>query len=348
MLHRASNSLGRAGGAGEGSFPGAARLSPSGRDLSALPSSTRVQATLRASSPNDPLEREADRFAERLVNQNGPSGVSTGGPPNVVQKHSAENPTRGLAPEEEEQVQLKAVSRAGDSQVLQMHSAENPTRNPSPEETEQVQLKPTPANGSAGQLVSRDVESGIEQLRGSGEGLPESARLPIEQGLGHDLSSVQVHTGAAAASLNRQLDAEAFTRGRDIFFAEGHYSPGTPQGDRLLAHELTHVVQQGAAPARPGTAPAFGKLQRTANTVQRNDWLRATPTQLKKPPPIPPRPKWKRSEAPQGGAKGAASRRPPVHQVGWHRPEEDGDRWRHHSTRGRRNQPRRPSSGLDD
>ncbi|MEM5776359.1 MAG: DUF4157 domain-containing protein, partial [Anaerolineaceae bacterium] len=63
--------------------------------------------------------------------------------------------------------------------------------------------------------------------------------------LGYDLSGVRVHQGAASDQLNRQLDARAFTTGQDIFFRAGEYNPGSSGGQELLAHELTHVVQQG-------------------------------------------------------------------------------------------------------
>jgi hypothetical protein len=57
---------------------------------------------------------------------------------------------------------------------------------------------------------------------------------------------VRVHTSAAADGLNRSLNARAFTTGRDIYFRQGHYNPGSSGGRELLAHELTHVVQQNA------------------------------------------------------------------------------------------------------
>ena len=67
---------------------------------------------------------------------------------------------------------------------------------------------------------------------------------------GVDFGSVRVHTGAEARDLNRSLHAYAFTSGSDIFFADGQFHPGTTDGDRLLAHELTHVVQQTGAVQR--------------------------------------------------------------------------------------------------
>ena len=68
--------------------------------------------------------------------------------------------------------------------------------------------------------------------------------------MGSDFSSVRIHTGQESDSLNRSLSARAFTTGSDIFFRSGEYNPGSTQGQQLLAHELTHVVQQGAATVR--------------------------------------------------------------------------------------------------
>jgi hypothetical protein len=69
----------------------------------------------------------------------------------------------------------------------------------------------------------------------------------MEGAMGTDFSSVRVHTGSESDSLNKSLSARAFTTGSDIFFRSGEYNPATTQGQQLLAHELTHVVQQGAA-----------------------------------------------------------------------------------------------------
>jgi len=93
-------------------------------------------------------------------------------------------------------------------------------------------------------------------LRGAGHALDPQARAFIEPRLGHDFSQVRVHTGAIAASSAAALNANAYTVGRDVVFAAGKYAPGSREGRRLIAHELTHVVQQD----RGGTpAPMFAK-----------------------------------------------------------------------------------------
>ncbi len=94
------------------------------------------------------------------------------------------------------------------------------------------------------------VESRILGRLGRGSTLPSFSRTFMEGRFGVDFGSVRVHTGAEAHDLNRSLHAYAFTSGSDIFFADGQFRPGTTDGDRLLAHELTHVVQQTGAVQR--------------------------------------------------------------------------------------------------
>jgi hypothetical protein len=95
-----------------------------------------------------------------------------------------------------------------------------------------------------------DLESRVGAL-GGGQPLPASERAFFEPRFGHDFSRVRVHATPEAAAVSGSLRANAFARGQDIAFAAGQWSPGTTEGRRLLAHELTHVVQQGQG-ATPG------------------------------------------------------------------------------------------------
>ncbi|HJQ31253.1 MAG TPA: DUF4157 domain-containing protein [Pyrinomonadaceae bacterium] len=85
-----------------------------------------------------------------------------------------------------------------------------------------------------------------EVLDMSGHPLDSATRGVMESRFGHDFSRVRVHTDKKAAESAREVGAQAYTVGRDIAFAPGRYAPETPSGLRLLAHELTHVVQQRA------------------------------------------------------------------------------------------------------
>jgi len=103
--------------------------------------------------------------------------------------------------------------------------------------------------------VTPEVESTIERARGGGQGLDHGVRRQMETAFGSDFSGVHVHTGLEAHTLNRAVSAVAFTTGQDIFFRDGAYDPVSSGGRELLAHELTHVVQQGG-----GSGVAQGKL----------------------------------------------------------------------------------------
>ncbi len=95
-----------------------------------------------------------------------------------------------------------------------------------------------------------EVERAIHGKRGGGQALAGGVRGQMESALGTDFGSVRVHTDGESDDLNRSLNARAFTTGSDIFFRQGAYSPGSSAGRELLAHELTHVVQQGGGEVR--------------------------------------------------------------------------------------------------
>lgn len=99
----------------------------------------------------------------------------------------------------------------------------------------------------AGQ-VTEGPESAPESvervLAGSGNPLEPALRQDMEQRFGHDFSRVRVHSGMAAGQSARDVSADAYTAGNNIVFGDGHFAPGTHEGRRLIAHELTHVVQQ--------------------------------------------------------------------------------------------------------
>ena len=121
--------------------------------------------------------------------------------------------------EEEEEVQTQAVEE--EEEEVQVQSAEN---------------KPT--------KVSENLETRINKARGGGHPLSDEVREPMGKVFGTDFKDVRVHTDSEANLLNQQLSATAFTTARDIFFRQGEYSPGSDSGKKLIAHELTHVVQQ--------------------------------------------------------------------------------------------------------
>jgi hypothetical protein len=132
--------------------------------------------------------------------------------------------------------------------------------------------------GTPGRLVGlsqTDMVDEVEQRKGSGSELPAVARQKLEPHFGADLSGVRLHTDGEAATLNRELNAQAFTIGNDIFMAEGKYDPTSSEGQGLLAHELTHVGQQTGFGAqnvqREGAPEEEEELQRQASPEEEEE-----------------------------------------------------------------------------
>lgn len=113
---------------------------------------------------------------------------------------------------------------------------------------------------SSGIAVGNATESGIHASRGSGQPLPTALRSRMESGFGTDFSGVRLHTGSASETMSSDLNAKAFTYGNDIYFNRGQYSPDTTAGQHLIAHELTHVVQQSGKVGRESTHNGTGEL----------------------------------------------------------------------------------------
>ena len=92
-----------------------------------------------------------------------------------------------------------------------------------------------------------EIEAQLAARKGSGQPLPDATRSQMEAKFGADFANVRLHTDGEANRLNRQLSAQAFTHGADIYFDSTKYAPQSRAGQKLLAHELTHVVQQSGA-----------------------------------------------------------------------------------------------------
>jgi hypothetical protein len=116
--------------------------------------------------------------------------------------------------------------------------------------------------------VHADVQSTIESTRGAGTDLDGGVASRLSGSLG-DLSDVRVHTDDTADQLNRSVSARAFATGTDVYFAKGEYDPGSAAGDKLIAHELAHVVQQrGAAASGPlGVSQPGDAMEQEADAV---------------------------------------------------------------------------------
>jgi hypothetical protein len=142
-----------------------------------------------------------------------------------------------------------------------------------------VREKAPLSHHSLNHIASGDVPSIVhEVLRSSGQPLDPATRAFFEPRLGHDFSRVRVHTDTKAAESVGAVNALAYTIGRDMVFGAGRYAPGTAAGKELLAHELTHVVQQTAATsggALVSEAAAETQARSGGRRVAAGDALRA-------------------------------------------------------------------------
>ena len=179
-----------------------------------------VQAKLAVGGANDPFEREADRTADAVM-------------------------AFGLAPP------IGAVGAGSTSVPLANRAVgkgDPPTKKDEDDSKKLVQkdsLGPGPA------MVPTAVEGSIEKMSaGGGSPLPAPLRSVFEPRFGYAFSDVRLHTGNEAASAARALGARAFTVGDNVFFGAGEYQPSSQQGQRLIAHELTHTIQQKPTAAR--------------------------------------------------------------------------------------------------
>lgn len=109
---------------------------------------------------------------------------------------------------------------------------------------------------TTGSFLPPDISEKIESRSGRGNSLPKNVQQEMGASFGTDFSNVQTHTDRESVNMNQSLHAQAFTHGNDIYFNEGKYNPGSSEGKFLLAHELTHVVQQSIS--TDGAVQRFG------------------------------------------------------------------------------------------
>ncbi len=195
--------------------------------------SFRPQAKLTINQPGDAYEQEADKVAQQVVGM-------------IQQPANQQNIQREEMLEEEEESEGNLRMKPLDINILQREDM--PLEDEEKEE-ENLQTKSIVQRQSGNQEMTAtlNLENSIQQARGNGQSLPDNVREPMENAFGADFNRVKVHTDTQSHQLNESIQARAFTTGQDIFFREGAFNPSSQDGQELLAHELTHVVQQGGA-----------------------------------------------------------------------------------------------------
>jgi hypothetical protein len=129
-------------------------------------------------------------------------------------------------------------------------------------EEEEIQAKSTQPDQQvmAGGDASTELETSIQTAKGGGQPLDGGLQRSMGQAMGADFSGVKVHTDSQSDQLNQSIQAKAFTTGQDVFFRQGAYEPSSQGGQELIAHELTHVVQQNGK-STSGSSPIQRKMQ---------------------------------------------------------------------------------------
>jgi len=173
-----------------------------------------LRPKLKIGAPNDKYEQEADRVAEQVMRMPEPQAHNIIKMQNNLQGNIAQRKCLGC--EEDELIQRKTINNGS------------------------VQLNKNTTNSA---LINNTSESALGKVN-TGFPLPSSERKFFEPRFGHDFSNVRIHTGNNADAASRDINARAYTHKNNITFANGEYTPGTVQGRRLMAHELTHTMQQ--------------------------------------------------------------------------------------------------------
>jgi hypothetical protein len=244
----------------------------------------KIQKKLKTGTVGDKYEVEADNVADKVVNKNSSKGGLLQAKEEVQQKpvsetissvqrkemkeekdpvqkksdkkeeekpvqkkgKEEEKPIQKKGKEEEKPVQKKSAKKEEEKPVQSKcdncEKEEKVQKKDKKEEEKPVQKK---VENTESEIQNNELEGKLDNSKGSGTGLDEKTKVEMESGFGTDFSNVKIHTDSNAVQMSQELGAQAFTNGNDVYFNEGKYNPNSKEGKHLLAHELTHTVQQG-------------------------------------------------------------------------------------------------------
>lgn len=174
-------------------------------------SSTIVQPKLEIGEEDDEHEKEADGVADKVMRMSSGSGDDS-------------NISNGKE-------KIQTMSNLSSQKVQKMH-------------TGIPAIQKMSSENKSGINAPASVEKGINSSKGSGQNLTPEVQEEMGSKMGTDLSNVKVHTDSNAVQMSKDINAKAFTHGNDVYFNQGQYNPTSNEGKHLLAHELTHTVQQ--------------------------------------------------------------------------------------------------------
>ncbi|MBN8640459.1 MAG: DUF4157 domain-containing protein [Flavobacteriales bacterium] len=279
--------------------------------------SPKIQKKLKTGTPGDHFEVEADKVADKVVNNNSSGGLLQSKSEEEVQQNpisetissvqskemKEEEPVQKKSDEKEEKVQKKTEEKEEPVQKKEEKKEEEPVQKKAEEKEEAVQKKTeekeepvqkkeekkeeepvqkkAEEKEEAVQKKAEEKEEPVQKKteekeevaqakcaecekeekaqkksnpsmvetnlkKGKGNPLDKKVKAEMENSFGVDFSSIRIHTDSNAINMCQEMKAQAFTNGVNIYFNKGKYNPDSSEGKKLLAHELTHTVQQGA------------------------------------------------------------------------------------------------------
>ncbi len=247
-----------------------------------------IQAKLSVSHPYDPQEKEADAVADHVMRMPEPASAVSEKKEEEKMQRKEEKEETSIHPKLE--ASAISVQRKEDHEEEKVHTklfsytihrsafsyADEPA---AADESQSI----TEVNRKSNSLYHSDViqcsgrgppagimqfETNLYSAKGQGSPMPAGTQQFMQSRFDADFSGVRIHTGSYAENLSTSIHAQAFTHGNDIYFNSGKYSPQTEAGGTLLAHELTHTIQQGATKANSSTPSVQTSLQ-IKNIIQR-------------------------------------------------------------------------------
>lgn len=218
-----------------------------------------IQKKTTIGAADSPEEREADAMADKVVQRmasneqeeevqdqmHGSLQVQRSAEEDqfftvdepAVQKKTAIGAANGPEEQEADMMADKVIQRKSTYKTTASDSK------PSSDSSDQGEQATEQKDGTVG----KEVENKLHSRSGAkGEPLPDQVKGDMESGFNADFDKVRIHNDAEAQDMSRSLGAQAFTHGSDIYFGQGKYQPNSTEGKRLLGHELTHTIQQGA------------------------------------------------------------------------------------------------------
>ncbi|GEM_PF-1664425 len=255
-----------------------------------------IQTKLRVNQPNDEYEKEADLVADRIVNSPETFSSNIDSKPTEVQRQEEE------LEEEEETLQASEISirrmedeEQEESSAIQtkqfnfIQRENNQTEGSAEEEEESlqtfnIQRSISLHHSDVIQMSGRGppepgihFQNQLHQSTHGGQPLPETVNNDMSTRFGADFSEVRIHTDASAQHMSKHVNAHAFTYGNHLFFNSGKFEPDSRSGRTLLAHELTHTIQQGAVPLHSNV-----QRKHSFSSIQKKSIQRQTAPQLTK------------------------------------------------------------------